>query len=78
MVNGTENHGNSLILSKILIRSFIDQIVMMLVLINMVLNMEHYYDSGKIIDGLTLQTLIVGFSGILDVDLDSSSSSDSE
>ena len=54
MVNGTENHGNSLISSKILIRSFIDQIVMMLVLINMVLNMEHYYDSGKIIDGLTL------------------------
>ena len=39
---------------------------MMLVLINMVLNVEHHKDSGKIMDGLNLKILMVGFSGILD------------
>ena len=37
---------------KILIRSFIVQIIMMLVLINMVLNVEHHQDFGKTMDGL--------------------------
>ena len=39
---------------------------MMLVLISMVLNVEHHKDSGKIMDGLILQILMDGFSGISD------------
>ena len=39
---------------------------MILVLMNMVLNVEHHVDFGKIMDGLILQIVMVGFSGILD------------
>ena len=42
MVNGTENHGTSLVCRKILMKSIIAQIIMMLVLINMVSNVEHH------------------------------------
>ena len=40
---------------------------MMLVLTNIVLNVKHHQDSVKIMDGLTLQSLIDGFDGILDI-----------
>ena len=40
---------------------------MMLVLINMMLNVEHHQDFGKIKDVLILQILMVGFSGILGI-----------
>ena len=43
------------------------QIIMMLVLINMMLNVEHHYNIGKIKDGFILLILMVGFSGILDI-----------
>ena len=33
----------------------------------MVSNVEHHEDFGKIMDGLILLTLMVGFSGILDI-----------
>ena len=46
-------------------KSIIAQIIMMLVLINMVLNVEHHYDFGKIKDGFILLIRMVGFSGIL-------------
>ena len=39
----------------------------LLVLINMVLNLKHHYDFGKIKDGFILLILMVGFSGILDI-----------
>ena len=52
---------------KILIRSIIAQIIMMLVLINMVSSVEHHQDFGKIKDGFVLLILMVGFSGILDI-----------
>ena len=42
MKNGTENHGKNLISWKILIKSINVQVIMMLVLINMVLNVEHH------------------------------------
>ena len=42
MVNGTESHGKNLISWKTLIKSIIAQIIMMLMLINMVLNVEHH------------------------------------
>ena len=42
------------------------QVIMMLVLINMVLSVEHRYDFGKIKAGLIKYTLMHGFSGILD------------
>ena len=51
---------------KILIRSFIAQVIMMLVLINMVLNAGHRKDFGKIKIGLMKQIFMAGFSGILD------------
>ena len=41
MERGTESHGKNLISWKILIKSIIVQIIMMLVLINMVLNAEN-------------------------------------
>ena len=41
MANGIESHGKNLMSSKILIRSIIAQIIIMLVLINMVLNVKH-------------------------------------
>ena len=41
MESGTESHGKNLISRKILIRYCIAQTIMMLVLINMVLNVEH-------------------------------------
>ena len=62
MVNGMESHEKNLMSLKILIKSII-----MLVLINTVLNVEHHYDFGKIKDGFLLLILIVGFSGILDI-----------
>ena len=49
-----------------MIRSIIAQVIMMLVLINMVLSVEHRYDFGKIKAGLIKYTLMHGFSGILD------------
>ena len=42
MVNDIENHGKSLVCQKMLIKSIIAQIIMMLVLINMVSNVEHH------------------------------------
>ena len=51
IVNGTESHGKNLMTWEILI---IAQIIMMLVLINMVLNVEHHHDFGKIKVGLML------------------------
>ena len=42
MVNGIESHGKNLMSWGILIKSIITQIIMMLVLINMVLNVEHH------------------------------------
>ena len=44
------------------------QVVMNAVLINTVLTVKHRYDFGKIKNGLMTQTLMVGFSGILDTD----------
>ena len=41
MKNGTKKLGKNLISWKILIRSIIVQVIMMLVLINMVLNVQH-------------------------------------
>ena len=41
MVSGTKSHGKNLISEKILIKNVIVQFIMMLVLINMVLNIEH-------------------------------------
>ena len=41
MVNGRESHGKNLSL-KILIEGIISQIIMMLMLINIVLNVEHH------------------------------------
>ena len=46
--SSTKSHGKNSISQKVLIRSFIVQIIMMLVLINMVLNAEHRKDFGKI------------------------------
>ena len=66
MENGTKKHGNNLISQKILIKSFIVQIITMLVLINIVLNVEHPQDFVKIKAGLMELILMVGFSGILD------------
>ena len=47
-------------------KSFIAQIIMIVVLINMVLNAKHRHDIGKIKAGLKKQTLMVGFSAVLD------------
>ena len=47
-------------------KTAVEVIIMMLVLINLVLNAEHRYDFGKMNVGLLKQTLMVGFSGILD------------
>ena len=41
MENGTKIHGKDLISWKILIRSIIAKVILMLVSINMVLNVEH-------------------------------------
>ena len=48
----TKSHGKSWIGWKILIRSIIAQVIMMLVLINVVLNVKHRLDFGKIKAGL--------------------------
>ena len=53
MVSGPESHGKNLMSWEVLIRSVIAQIIMMLVLINTVLNVEHHYDFGKIKAELT-------------------------
>ena len=50
IVNGTESHGNNLMTWEI----FIIAQIIMLVLINMVLNVEHHHDFGKIKVGLIL------------------------
>ena len=42
MVSDIESHGNNLMSSKTLIKSIIAQIIMMSVLINMVLSVEHH------------------------------------
>ena len=42
MLNGTESHGKNLMSWEILIKSIIAQIIMVLVLINVVLNVEHH------------------------------------
>ena len=42
MVNGRESHGKNLMSLKILIGGIISQIIMMLMLINIVLNVEHH------------------------------------
>ena len=47
-------------------KTAVEVVIMMLVLINLVLNAEHRYDFGKMDVGLMKQTLMVGFSGILD------------
>ena len=47
-------------------KSIIAQVIMTLVSINMVLNVEHRYDFGKIRVGLMKQILMIGFSGISD------------
>ena len=67
MVNGIAKHGKNLMSLKISMESIIAQIVMMLGLINMVLNLEHHYDFGKLKDGFILLILLVGFSGTLDI-----------
>ena len=66
MVHGIESHGKNLLSWEILIRSITTQIII-LVLINMVLRKEYDYDFGKLMDGLNLQILMVGVSGILDI-----------
>ena len=50
MINGTKFHGKSLMSCRILIKSIIAQIVMIIVLINMVLIVGHTQDFGKIKD----------------------------
>ena len=42
MVNGTENHGKNLMSKRILIKIIIPQIIMISMLIDRVLNVEHY------------------------------------
>ena len=42
MKSGTKSHGKNLIIWKVLIKNIIVQIIMMLVLINMVLSVEHH------------------------------------
>ena len=55
MVDGDiESHGKNLKSWEILIKNIIAQVIMMLVLINMALNVEHHKDFGKIMDGLIL------------------------
>ena len=48
MKSCNERHGKNLISLKILIRIFIAQVIMMLVLINMMLNVEHRKDFRKV------------------------------
>ena len=67
MVNGIESYGKSFSVLKTLIKSNVAQVIMMLVLINMVLNVEHHLDFGKIKNGLILLIPMVAFSGILDI-----------
>ena len=67
MVNGIESYGKSFSVLKTLIKSNVAEVIMMLVLINMVLNVEHHLDFGKIKNGLILLILMVAFSGILDI-----------
>ena len=52
MESGTKSHGKNLISWKILIISITAQVIMMWMLINVVLNVEHHYNFGKIKDGL--------------------------
>ena len=64
MANGIQSHRNNLMSWKILIKSTIAEIIMMLVLINMVLNVKYCYHFGKMKDGFILLILMVVFSGI--------------
>ena len=52
MESGTKSHGKNLISWKILIIIITAQVIMVWMLINMVLNVEHHYNFGKIKDGL--------------------------
>ena len=45
--SGAKSHGKNSISWKIFIRSIIARVIMVVVLINMVLNVEHRYDFGK-------------------------------
>ena len=66
VVNGTEIHGKNLMSWERLIKSIIAQIITMLVFINIVLNVEHHQDFGKMKVGLILWIDMVSYSGILD------------
>ena len=52
MTSGSKIHWKNLISWKILIKSIIVRTIIMLVLINMVLNVEHRWDFGRIMAGL--------------------------
>ena len=52
MESGTESPGKNLISWKILTINIAAQVIMMLILINMVLSVEHRSDFGKIKAGL--------------------------
>ena len=54
MVNGMKGQGKNLMRWRISIKIIIVQIITMLVLINIVLNVEHHSDFGKIKSGLIL------------------------
>ena len=54
MVNGMKGQGKNLMRLRISIKIIIVQIITMLVLINIVLNVEHHSDFGKIKSGLIL------------------------
>ena len=66
MISAIKIHRKSLMNWRILIKSIIAQVIMMSIFINMVLSVEHHEDFGKVKDGLTLFTLMYGFSSILD------------
>ena len=42
MINGIKSHGNNLMSWGILIKNIVAQLIVMLVLINMVLSVEHH------------------------------------
>ena len=64
--NGTEIHGKNLMRWERLVKSIIAQIITMLVLINIVLNVEHHQEFGKMKVGLILWIHMVSYSGMLD------------
>ena len=54
MVDDIKIQGKNLKSQGIFIKIIIVQIIIMLVLINIMLNVEHHYDFGKIMDALIL------------------------